>query len=205
MSSARTPIAAMMMSAIALIALAGCATNPPQTAAERENLRSDAQSTLSMMQQKDPDLRSFLDGAYGYAIFPDVSKGGFIAGGASGRGEVYEQGRMIGYTELQQATVGAQAGGQTFSELIVFQNADALRRFTNNAGFKFAANASAVALKAGASASARYENGVAVFTMPKGGLRFEAAIGGQQFTFQLADRINSGASNNAPTTQPSRY
>jgi lipid-binding SYLF domain-containing protein len=131
-------------------------------------------------------------------IFPSVGKGGVIVGGAYGRGEVYEQGQLVGYADVTQATVGAQLGGQTFSELIVFENREAMDRFKRG-NFEFAANVSAVALKAGAAAAARYTNGVAVFVKPEGGAMFEASIGGQKFTFQA--RTEGGGT---ATTQPSR-
>ena len=100
--------------------------------------------------------------------------------------EVYENGKMIGFADLTQASIGLQAGGQTFSEIIVFENENALNKFKNNK-LEFSAQASAVALKAGASAQARFENGVAVFTKPKGGLMFEASIGGQKFNFKPSE------------------
>src|SRR5690606_34069387 len=108
----------------------------------------------------DSSLQGFLDKSYGYAVFPDVGKGGLGLGGAYGRGQVFEQGRLIGYCDLSQATIGLQAGAQTYSELIVFENKEALDRFTSGR-FEFSANASAVALKAGAAAAADYTNGVA--------------------------------------------
>jgi lipid-binding SYLF domain-containing protein len=174
--------------AVALVLLAGtgCET-APKTEAQRENLMDEAKTTLSSMQNVDTTLAGFVDRGYGYAIFPNVGKGGFVAGGAYGKGSVYEQGKFIGYADLRQGTVGLQAGGQNFSELIVFENKAALDNFVNNK-LEFAANASAVALKPGVSKSANFDKGVAVFTQPKGGLMFEAAIGGQQFTFVPADR-----------------
>jgi len=181
--------------AVALFAGTGCET-APKTEAQRENLVDEAKTTLSSMQNVDPTLASFLDRAYGYAIFPNVGKGGLVAGGAYGKGDVYEQGKFIGYADLRQGTVGLQAGGQNFSELIVFENKAALDRFTNNQ-FQFAANASAVALKPGVSKSASFDKGVAVFTHPKGGLMFEAAVGGQQFTFANATSPNNTASSHS--------
>ena len=124
-----------------------------------------------------------MSNAYGYVVFPTVGKGGFIVGGSYGRGEVYEQGRMVGWADISQATVGAQVGGQSFSELILFQTKEALDNF--KAGrLKFAANVSAVALKSGAADTAEYQNGTLVFVEPKAGLMLEAAIGGQSFSFQ---------------------
>ena len=175
----------------------GCAT-APSSDRERQALVDESQAAVSRFKAEDQSLDAFLNNAYGYAVFPNAGKGGFIAGGAYGRGTVYEQGRMIGYADMSQATVGLQAGGQSFSELIVFQDQKALDRFINNR-LEFAANASAVALKAGAAASARYTDGVAVFTHAKGGLMVEAAIGGQRFTFRRAEdsRQASWQQNNA--------
>ena len=177
---------------LALFVGAGCET-APKTEAQRENLVDEAQTALKSMQNVDTTLASFVDRAYGYAIFPNVGKGGFVAGGAYGKGSVYEQGKFIGYADVRQGTVGLQAGGQNFSELIVFENKAALDQFTNNK-FSFAANASAIALKPGISKSASFDKGVAVFTHPKGGLMVEAAIGGQQFTFANASSPDNTAS-----------
>lgn len=112
-----------------------------------------------------------------------MAKGGAIVGGAYGRGEVYEQGKKIGWSDVSQATIGAQLGGQTFSELILFENKAALDNFKNG-NLKFAANASAVAMKSGAAEAAKYTDGVLVFVEPIAGLMVEAAVGGQSFSFQ---------------------
>ena len=170
--------------ALAMFTGVGCET-APKTETQRENLVDEAQASLKSMQGVDPTLASFLDRGYGYVIFPNVGKGGFVAGGAYGKGSVYEQGKFIGYADVRQGTVGLQAGGQNFSELIVFENKAALDQFTNNS-FEFAANASAVAIKPGVSKSTNFDKGMVVFTHPKGGLMVEAAIGGQQFTFANA-------------------
>lgn len=167
-----------------MLGLVGCSTEP-KTDEGKASLHDDAVATLNQFQREDTGLKGFLDRGYGYVIFPSVGKGGLGVGGAHGQGEVYEQGRMIGFASLTQASIGLQAGGQTFSELIVFENKEALDRFKNNK-LEFSAQASAVALKAGASAQARFENGVAVFVKPKGGLMFEASIGGQKFNFKPA-------------------
>jgi lipid-binding SYLF domain-containing protein len=114
-----------------------------------------------------------------------VAKGGAIVGGAYGRGEVYEQGKMVGWADLTQATIGTQLGGQSFSELILFENKAALDNFKNGK-LKFAANASAVAMKSGAADSAKYTDGLLVFVEPIAGLMVEAAVGGQSFSYQSA-------------------
>ncbi|WP_428937197.1 hypothetical protein [Fontivita pretiosa] len=160
----------------------GCQTAPP-TESKRESLVEEAQAALKQMKAADPSLQEFLDKAHAYAIFPSVGKGGLIAGGAYGRGVVYQNGQFIGYADITQATVGAQIGGQAFRELVVFQNTESLERFKTGK-LAFSANASAVALDKGVAKAARYTDGVAVFVQPLGGLMAEASIGGQQFTFQ---------------------
>ncbi|MEA2707591.1 MAG: hypothetical protein QOF78_192 [Phycisphaerales bacterium] len=169
--------------AIALVTMLiiGCQT-APKTEAKKASLEQDAQSALKQMEAADPALADVVSRAYAYAIFPHVGKGGLIVGGGYGRGVVYEQGRQIGFADMTQASVGAQIGGQSFSELIVFENKEALDRFKNNQ-LTFSANASAVAVKKGAASSMKYENGVAVFVMPRAGLMAELSVGGQKFTF----------------------
>lgn len=162
--------------------LGGCAT-APKTEKGREDLSEAVRSTQKRLNVQDPSLSDFLSHAHGYAIFPVVGKGGFIVGGSYGRGHVYEAGNMIGYADITQGTVGLQAGGQTFTEVLAFEDERALQRFKEGK-FAFAANASAVALKSGAAATAKYSDGVAVFIDPQGGLMVEAAIGGQSFTYQ---------------------
>ncbi len=178
--------AVMGLSFLGLIS--GCTTTPPRTEEGKRALHEESRAAILRMDAKGPGLKDFLDKSYGYAVFPNVGKGAFIVGGATGRGEVYEQGRMVGFAEIGQATIGLQAGGQSFAELIVFQDPAAMDRFRKG-DLEFAANASAVALDGGCGRSARYENGVAIFIIPNGGLMAEAAIGGQKFYYQNADRV----------------
>ena len=172
---------------LGLVALgfAGCGGTAPQTEEKKDALIAEAEAAQATMQAADSSLEEFLNKANAYVVFPNVGKGGFIAGGAFGRGAVYKGGRVVGYATIEQATIGLQAGGQNFAELIAFENEEAYNRFTSNR-FELTAQASAVALKAGAAAAAKYTNGVAIFTHTKGGLMAEAAVGGQRFTFQPA-------------------
>jgi lipid-binding SYLF domain-containing protein len=161
----------------------GCTTSP-DTEAGKTNLNDDSGNALRQLETTDPSLSDFVKHSYGYAIFPSVGKGAVGVGGAYGKGTVYlANGDLIGFADLSQATIGAQLGGQTYSELVVFETEQALNDFKGN-NYAFDAQASAVAAKAGASNTARYSNGVAIFTMPQGGLMFEASVGGQRFTFQ---------------------
>ncbi|MBX3357903.1 MAG: lipid-binding SYLF domain-containing protein [Phycisphaeraceae bacterium] len=164
------------------VAVPGCAT-APGTEKERVSLANSAADALARMKFEDTGLDAFIKKSYGYAIFPAVGKGALGIGGAYGRGEVYELGQMVGYCDLTQATLGLQAGGQEYSELICFENRNALDRFREGQ-FAFSANASATALRSGAAATAKFADGVAVFTYVSAGLMFEASIGGQQFSFQ---------------------
>jgi lipid-binding SYLF domain-containing protein len=170
------------MALLGLTIMAGCATAPKGKAAKGD-LHRDVQNTMQDYQSQDPGMKQFLNDAYAYAVFPSVGKGGVVVGGAYGRGELYEQGKMIGYVELSQASVGLQLGGQTFSEIIAFQNAAAVNNLKEGK-LNFSATASAVLLKAGASAAANYREGVVVFTHPNGGAMFEASVGGQKFEYQ---------------------
>jgi lipid-binding SYLF domain-containing protein len=147
------------------------------------------ETAITQFKEEDPTIQRFFDSACAYAVFPTIGKGGFLIGGARGRGEVYEGGNFVGYTTLTQGTIGAQAGGQTYSEIIFFQNPAALAEFRRG-DVEFAGQASAVAATHGASANADYEDGVAVFTIGEGGLMFEAAVGGQRFHFEDARNID---------------
>src|SRR3984893_10727698 len=99
---------------------------------------------------------AFFDSCYGYALFPTVGKGGLIVGGAHGKGHVYEKGKYIGNTSVTQLSVGFQAGGQAYSEIVFFEDKRALDEFTN-VNFEFGAGVSAVAITAAAGASAGTE------------------------------------------------
>ena len=142
-----------------------------------------ARNTIAAFKAADPGLSRFFANAVGYAVFPTVKKGAIGIGGASGSGVLFEKGKATGKATLSQVTVGAQLGGQTYSEVIFFESAPALDDFKAGT-MALAAQWSAVAASKGASDSAKYQNGVAVFTTGKGGLMFEASVGGQKFKFE---------------------
>ena len=127
-------------------------------------------------------LKIYFKKARGYAVFPNVGKGGIGIGGARGKGEVFEKGNVIGSTTLTQVSIGFQLGGQAFSQIIFFKDKKSLERFTEG-NFEFGASASAALITEGANASADYSDGVAVHTFSKGGLMYEASIGGQKFSY----------------------
>lgn len=164
-----------------MVALAACAT-APKTASGRRDLEVSAEATLQTMRTTDPGLSTLLQSARGYAVFPEIGKGGVVVGAAYGRGILYERGKQVGYVELNQGSFGAQLGGQTYSELIVFRGDFDIAK-VKAGDFSLGANASAVALKSGASASATFNDGIAVFTLARGGLMAELTVSGQQLNY----------------------
>lgn len=146
------------------------------------DLHHDVMKAVSTFKTTDPSMQKFFDSSSGYAVFPTITKGAMGVGAAHGDGEVISHGAVIGTTSVTQVTVGAQLGGQQYSEVIFFETKDALDSFKGG-HFTMSAQVSAVAAAEGASANARYSSGVAVFTVAKGGLMYEASVGGQKFTF----------------------
>jgi lipid-binding SYLF domain-containing protein len=153
-----------------------------EKAENQETDDRDVAEAIAAFKNRDPGMKVFFDRAYGYAVFPTIGKGAYLVGGAYGKGKVYEKESFIGTSSLIQVTVGFQLGGQAYREIIFFKDKRALDHFTDG-NFEFDAQASAVAVTSGASADAAYNDGVAVFTLPKGGLMFEASVGGQKFSF----------------------
>ena len=163
---------------------------------------SDAEAVASF--RAAGESGTFFDTSYGYAVFPTIGKGGIGIGGAHGTGGVYAQGIKKGTSSMTQITVGFQLGGQAFSQIIFFEDERAFQSFTSG-NFEFSAQASAVAITAGASAEANtgggagsgisggrndattshggYRKGMAIFTIAKGGLMYEAALGGQKYSY----------------------
>ncbi len=147
-----------------------------------EKLTADANEAKAEFIKSDGLLKNLFEKSYGYAIFPNVGKGAIGIGGAAGNGIVWEQGNVVGKAKMTQVTVGFQWGGQAYREVIFFESKEALDRFEQDK-LEFSAQASAVAVTAGASANVKYADGVMIFTQEKGGLMYEASVGGQKFNF----------------------
>ncbi len=161
-------------------------------------LHADEYTDTTAKFREAPSLQPFFQKAYGYAVFPTIGKGGMVVGGAYGKGRVYRGGEHTGDASLAQLSIGFQLGGQTFSEIIFFQDKRAFDTFTSG-NFGFSADASAVAITVGASAQAgtagssanagdlqsdsMYTLGMATFTTTKGGLMYQASVGGQKFSY----------------------
>jgi lipid-binding SYLF domain-containing protein len=167
---------------LAAVLFAGCGSTTPKES-EKPAFDAEVQAAIHEFKTNDPGIKKFFDSSAGYAIFPSIGKGAVGVGGAHGRGYVYKKGELAGYTRMTQATIGFQLGGQSYREVIFFENEGSYADFIGG-NFEFAAQVSAVAAKAGASADANYANGVLVFTMAQGGLMYEASVGGQKFDFE---------------------
>ncbi|WP_240686592.1 lipid-binding SYLF domain-containing protein [Algoriphagus formosus] len=154
-----------------------------QSSKKDQQIIEDSQEAKAEFLEDDPSMSELFENAYGYIILPNVGKGGLGVGGAAGNGVAYEQGEFVGFAKMTQITIGFQAGGQAYSEVVFFEDEESWDRFKTGK-IEMAAQVSAVAAASGASANAKYVDGVAVFTRTKGGLMYEASVGGQQFKFR---------------------
>ncbi len=166
--------------AVAAMIMAGMAIG-----ARAESLTTKVNKAKDEFIKSDSSLKKLFDSASGYVIFPSVAKGGLGVGAAKGTGELFEKGKdkPSGEAKLTQVTIGFQAGGQAYAELIFFEDQTSLDNFKKG-NFEFSAQASAVAVTAGAGANAKYEKGIMILTMAKGGLMYEASVGGQKFKYK---------------------
>ena len=153
-----------------------------QSEKKKDKIIADAAVAKEEFIKGDWQMKKHFSNAHGYVIFPNVGKGGIGIGGASGNGVVYENGTEIGMAKLSQLSIGFQWGGQAYREIIFFETKETMDRFKESK-VELSAQASAVAVTAGASADAKYLEGVMIFTMQKGGLMYEASVGGQKFKF----------------------
>lgn len=165
-----------------LIVCINTITSFGQSDSKKDKIVADSKTAKEEFIKADHLMSGIFDKAYGYVIFPNVGKGGIGVGGAAGNGAVYENNTLIGLAKLSQLSIGFQAGGQAYREIIFFESKKAMDHFKDSK-FEFSAQVSAVAATAGASANAKYTDGIMVFTMQKGGLMYEASVGGQKFKF----------------------
>jgi lipid-binding SYLF domain-containing protein len=169
---AKASVALAMMA----LATAGWAWDPDDV----KEYDAKSKEAIAVFKEKDASVQRFFDKAVGYVVIPTVGKAGFGIGGARGKGILYEGGAPTAVITLTQVSFGFQAGGQAYSEFIFFEDATALANFKRG-NYELGAQASAVAITAGASADASFNGGIAIFTQAKGGLMYEASVGGQKF------------------------
>jgi len=165
-------------------AVASSATFAAWSKDESAELDVKAQEAVADFKKADTSAKKFFDQAVGYVVIPTVGKAGFGIGGARGKGVLYENGEITAVVTLTQLSFGFQWGGQAYSEFLFFQDTPALENFKRG-NYELGAQVSAVAVTAGVSADADFVDGMAIFTQAKGGLMYEAAIGGQKFKVEL--------------------
>lgn len=142
-----------------------------------------AEASLKSFTEKDPTLQALLDKSVGYAVYPSVGKAGFVIGGSHGRGVAYEGGKVIGGTKLTSIKFGLVAGVETFSQLNVFDTAEAWQRFKDSS-FEASAEAGASAMKNGGAANASFRDGVVIFVTDQDGIMGDISVAGEKFTFE---------------------
>ena len=168
---------AILTLAVGNSAFASAGENAPSSKFSKEC--SDA---LELFKKTDSKLAGLMASAAGYAIFPDIAKGAVVIGGAHGEGEVFASGKIIGTATVTQVTMGLALGGQSYAELILFETEDTLNQFASGK-LALSAQTSAVLAAEGSAGNAKYQLGVLIFTIPKGGIMVEASVGGQNFNF----------------------
>jgi lipid-binding SYLF domain-containing protein len=145
-------------------------------------LVSDSLEAKATISKNHPNIAELFSNSVGYAIFPNVGKGAYVIGAASGNGTVYQNGKLIGYADMKQVDIGLQIGGKAFIEVIFFQTQAALDRFKGES-YELSGNVSAVLLEEGVSKSVDFQDGVGVVTKSKAGAMAGISVGGQRFEF----------------------
>jgi lipid-binding SYLF domain-containing protein len=143
----------------------------------------ELKATIASVQKKNPSLKKSFAKAYGYAVFPTVNRGAIGLGGAYGEGGVFQKGKLVAKTSLTAVSIGLGLGGESYAQIIFFQNKAAFDRFARG-NMELGARANAALLNEGVSAEAGYEDGIAIVTVTKGGLMADASVGGQKFTYE---------------------
>ncbi len=159
-----------------------CESSSSNSGQEVASFSNDVSLALARFKSRAPVTRQFFDSSYAYAVYPNVGKGAIGIGGAHGSGHVFRGGKHVANSDLTQVSIGLSLGGQEFSEIVFFKDEEAFKSFKRSE-LEFGAQVAAVAINAGASSDANYENGVAVFTMTKGGAMVDASLGGQSFDY----------------------
>lgn len=178
----KNPFITALKLSFLIAALVTFNTSIAQNTSKEKKLLKDCIEAKEEFITTDGLMKSLFANAYGYVIFPNLGKGGIGIGGAVGNGILFDRGSVIGKAKLTQLSIGFQFGGQAYREVIFFESKADLDRFKENK-IEFSAQASAVATTAGASANVKYKEGVMIFTQQKGGLMYEASVGGQKFNY----------------------
>ncbi|HYQ01300.1 MAG TPA: lipid-binding SYLF domain-containing protein [Polyangiaceae bacterium] len=175
-------LCAALFVCVAAPACGGSKKDPKTGAVERVE---GVEATIAAFKAKDSTIAALFSSSTGYVVIPTVGKGGLIVGGAHGNGEAFEGGGYIGTVSVSEVSVGAQVGGQSYSQVVFFETPQALQKLKDNS-FQFAAEVSAIGVDQGVAKNAKFKDGVATFVIPKQGLMASAAVGGQKLSFEAA-------------------
>lgn len=171
-----------LLAGVPTVAMVGCST-APKTTTEQTDLMDASRRAIARAESLDPTLAPVLADSTGYAVFPSVGKGGFIVGGGFGRGVLYEHGVAVGYCSQTQSSLGAEIGGQNYTQIIAFNTPEALQQFKDGKTV-MGAETTAIALKDGAASKTLWDNGMAVYAFADEGLQLQASISGQTFSYE---------------------
>lgn len=177
----------LMCGALVLCGVApacGGSQKDAKTAAAPERVEG-VQDTIALFKKKDSTIEHLFSTSAGYAVLPTVGEGAFIIGGGHGHGEAFEAGSYVGRVSVSELSIGAQVGGQSYSQVVFFETPVDFKRLKENT-FRFSAEVSAIAVDQGVAKNAKFKDGVATFIIPKQGLMASAAVGGEQLKFQSA-------------------
>ncbi|TRZ41255.1 lipid-binding SYLF domain-containing protein [Robertkochia solimangrovi] len=173
----------LVKSIIVLMIMAGVTHSMNAQSEKDQKIIADSEAAVKTLLKVNPEIRSYFDKSAGCVVFPNVGKGGFIVGGAAGRGVLYQYGQKKGIASMKEFNFGLELGGQALIEVIFFEKLEDVEDFKKGK-FQFDAGVSAAALESGKSYNAKYKDGVAVFTHTKSGMMAEASVGGQKFSYK---------------------
>ncbi|MFC1764085.1 hypothetical protein ACFL6U_18675 [Planctomycetota bacterium] len=183
----------LLISSLLILACGSC-TTMPQTDLSRATLQTQVDETIDLFIRRDPNIKKLFKNAYGYAVLPQIVKGAFLVGGGHGQGHLFKQGEMVGYCSVSQASIGASIGGQTFREIIFFEDAESFKLFCANE-IAFSAQVTAVAVNAGSALKVKYRDGIIVFIKMDKGLMADVSAGGQVFKYVPKSNLDESSNN----------
>jgi lipid-binding SYLF domain-containing protein len=170
----------------ALVALAACASSSPSDrAARKTEIDAGADAALSKLFAENPAAKELAGRAKGIAIFPNIVKGGLGVGGESGDGVLRVGGKPVAYYNTSSASIGLQAGLQSYSQVLMFLTEPALASFRDSSGWEAGVDGSVAVLQTGASGkldTTNISDPVVGFVFGEQGLMADVAIEGSKYT-----------------------
>jgi lipid-binding SYLF domain-containing protein len=123
----------------------------PAFAVDKAALNLEAKAALQSLYDNEPKAKEIGNKSAGVLVFPDVTRAGLIIGGSGGHGVLYEKGKAVGYYSSGSASIGLQAGVQTFGYAVFFVTDVTLRNFKKASGWDIGAAPTVVLVDAGAA------------------------------------------------------